>query len=142
MSKMLMGSRYFFSCYDDFDSTDIDEIEIVETDAFRYVRHLTGKGKCLFQLRKQESKEDYVNYALHSNLGMVVGKFLIPEFCEEIGFTIEDLPKVQPLIEKLDRNHKYEEIIFNSYIENGSFFLTDEQRERAYESYKKGRCKE
>jgi hypothetical protein len=137
-----MGSRYFFSCYDDFDSTDIDEIEIVETDAFRSIRHLSGQGKCLFQLRKQESKEDYINYALHSNLGMVVGKFLIPEFCEEIGFTIEDLPKVQPLIEKLDRNHKYEEIIFNSYIENGSFFLTDEQRERAYKSYREGRCKE
>ena len=141
MSKILIGSRYFFSCYDDFDSTDVDEIEIIETAAFRYSRHLTGKGKCLFQLKKQKSKDDYINYALSSNLGMVVGKFLIPEFCKEIGFTFEDLPKMQPLINQLDNNHKYEEIIFNSYIENGSFSLTNEQRERAYKSYKESRCK-
>ena len=70
---------------------------------------------------------------------MIVGKFLIPEFCEEIGMTIEDLPKLRPLIEKLDDGHKYEEIIFNSYIENGAFILTDEQRLKAYNSYKESR---
>ena len=139
MGKFLMGSQYFFSCYEDFNSKDIDEIEIIETRAFEYVRQLTGQGKCLFQLRKQEAVEDYINYALKSNLGMVVGKFLIPEFCEAIGFTINDLPKLKPLINKLDDKHKYEEIIFDSYIENGSFTLTNEQRERAYKSYKESR---
>jgi hypothetical protein len=29
VKKMLMGSRYFFSCYDDFVSKDIDEIAII-----------------------------------------------------------------------------------------------------------------
>ena len=139
MAKMLMGSTYFFSCYDDFHGGDIDEIEIIETNAFNYVRQLTGRGKCLFQLKKQNSKDDYIDYALQSTTGMIVGKFLIPEFCEEIGMTIEDLPRLKPLIDYLDNKHKYEEIIFNSYIQNGAFFLTDEQRRAAYDSYKESR---
>jgi hypothetical protein len=134
-----MGSQYFFSCYDDFCSKDIDEIEIVETNEFKYVRQLTGQGNCLFQLKKQETVDDYIDYALQTNLGMVVGKFLIPEFCEAIGLTINDLPKLKPLIDELDSKHKYEEIIFNSYIKNNSFTLTEEQRKEAYKSYKESR---
>lgn len=139
MSKMLMGSRYFFSCYDDFISHDIDEIEIIETNQFQWFKQLTGQGRCLFQFKKQQSKNDYINYALSSDLGMVVGKFLIPEFCQAIGMTVEDLPMLQPLINRLDEKHKYEEIIFNSYIKNNAFSLTDEQREEAYKSYKLSR---
>ena len=70
---------------------------------------------------------------------MVIGKFLVPEFCNEIGFSIEDLPKLTPLIEKLDKKHKYEEIIFNSYLQNGDFILSEEQREKAYFSYLESR---
>lgn len=139
MNKFLMGSQYFFSCYEDFNSKDIDEIEIIETNDFKYIRQLTGKGRCLFQLKKLNNVNDYIEYALQSNVGMVIGKFLIPEFCEAIGFTINDLPKVKILVDKLDDKHKYEEIIYNSYIENNSFTLTDKQRENAYKSYKESR---
>ena len=139
MSKFLMGSRYFFSCYDDFVSKDIDEIELVDTSDFNNIRQLTGQGKCLFQMKRHSSKEPYIEFALRSKTGMVIGKFLIPEFCEAIGFTVNDLPRLVPLIAKLDEQHKYEEIIFNSYIENSSFTLTDEQRSRAYKSYKESR---
>ena len=139
MSKFLMGSSYFFSCYDDFTSKDIDELELVESSDFKYIRQLTGKRKCLFQLKICPSKEGYIDYALQSNLGMVIGKFLIPEFCDTIGFTIDDLPRLRSLVDKLDEQHKYEEIIFDSYIENGSFTLTDEQRAKAYKSYKESR---
>ena len=141
MNKFLMGSQYFFSCYEDFNSKDIDEIEIIETNDFKYIRQLTGKGRCLFQLKKLNNVNDYIEYALQSNIGMVIGKFLIPEFCEAIGFTINDLPKLKILINQLDDKHKYEEIIYNSYIENNSFTLTDKQRENAYKSYKESRGK-
>lgn len=139
MSKFLMGSTYFFSEYPDFQSHDIDEIEIIETDNFKYMRHLAGQGKCLFQLKKLNTTEDYINIALKTNLGMAVGKFLIPEFCNEIGFTIEDLPKLKPLVDKLDTGHLYEKIIFESYIKNNSFTLSKEQRNLAYKSYKESR---
>ena len=141
MSKILMGSQYFFSCFDDFNSKDTDEIELVETSEFDHIRQLTGQGKCLFQLKKQPSKEVYIEDACKSKIGMVIGKFLVPEFCESIELTVADLPRLKVLVERLDDKHKYEEIIFNSYIENGSFTLTDEQRKIAYESYKESRGK-
>ena len=141
MNKILMGSQYFFSCYDDFESKDIDEVQIIETDEFSQVRQITGRGKCLFQMKKHNTKEDYIEWALKSNIGMVIGKFLIPEFCAEIDFTIDDLPRLEPLLSRLDDKHKYEEIIYNSYLQNNSFTLTSVQRERAYKSYKESRGK-
>lgn len=141
MSKFLMGSQYFFSCYEDFHSKDVDEIEIIDTNKFEQIRQLTGLGRCLFQLKRKNNVDDYISYALQSDLGMVVGKFLIPEFCEEIGLTISNLLQLQPLIDKLDDKHKYEEIIFNAYINNGSFTLTQSQRDEAYKSYKESRGK-
>lgn len=142
MPKLLIGSKYFFSCYDDFASKDTDELEIIDTNDFSHMRQLTGQGRCLFQLKRYSSKEEYIGWDVSSNVAMSVGKYLVPEFCAEIGFTIEDLPKVKPLIDKLDDKHRYEEIIYNSYIQNGSFMLTDEQRLRAYKSYKESRKNE
>lgn len=139
MNKILIGSRYFFSEYDDFNSKDIDELQIIDTNDFSQIRQITGQGKCLFQMKRHSSKEEYIDWALKSQLGMIVGKFLVPEFCFEIGFTIEDLPRLKPLIEKLDDKHKYEEIIYESYLKNGNFYLTDEQRQDAYSRYKEAR---
>ena len=136
MNKILIGSQYFFSCYDDFKSKDIDELQIIDTTEFAQMRQITGQGKCLFQMKKHPSTEDYINWALQSKLGMVIGKFLVPEFCAAINFSVEDLKRLSPLLPKLDDKHKYEEIIFNSYIENGVFTLTQEQRDLAYQSYK------
>lgn len=140
MNKFLIGSQYFFSCYPDFKSKDIDELQIIETNEFSQIRQITGQGRCLFQMKKHATKEDYIDWALKSQIGMVVGKFLVPEFCAAIGFTIEDLPRLKVLIDRLDDKHKYEEIIYNSYIENGLFTLTSDQRNRAYKSYKESRC--
>ena len=136
-----MGSQYFFHQYPDFNSKDIDEIEIIETNDFQNMRQLSGMGKCFFQLKKLNSVDDYINRALESRLGMVIGKFLVPEFCQEIGMSINDLPKLTPLLGLLDEQHEYERIIYNSYIENNSFTLTNAQRERAYKSYKESRGK-
>jgi hypothetical protein len=139
MSRHLTGSTYFFSCYPDFKSHDIDEVEIIETDQFKYQRHLCGQGRCLFQWKKRNSTEEYIQAVLEGSLGMAICNFLIPEFCEEIGFQITDLPKLQPLADRLDKRHEYLNIIFNSYIENNSFSLTEEQRQAAYQNYKESR---
>ena len=116
MNKFLIGSQYFFSSYPDFKSKDNDELEIIDTNEFKQMLQITGQGRCLFQLKRQASKDAYLDWALKSELGMVIGKFLIPEFNNAIGLSIKDLPKLQPLIAKLDEKHKYEEIIFNSYL--------------------------
>lgn len=137
--KYLMGSSYFFSCYEDFVPHDIDEIEIVETDKFQHKRQITGKGRCYFQLRKKDSYEDYLEWDISTNLGMNVGKWLVPEFCAAVGFPVEELFRLQPMIDILDDKHKYEEIIYNAYVTNNSFTLTDEQRLAAYNSYRAAR---
>lgn len=134
-----MGSRYFFSCYNDFNSKDMDEIELVEQGDFRYMRWLHSKNHCLFQFKVMPSTQHYIDYALKRGDGLVVGKFLIPEFCEAIGFTINDLPKLLPLIKKLDEKHLYEKVIYDSYIQNNGFFLKEDQRNLAYKSYKESR---
>ena len=138
-NKILIGSTYFFSCYDDFNSKDIDEIEIIDTNEFKQIRQITGQGRCLFQMKRHSSKAEYIDWALQCQLGMVIGKFLVPEFNAAIGLSVEDLKSLSPLIQKLDDKHKYEKIIFNSYIENGDFTLTKEQRDLAYQSYKETR---
>lgn len=135
---ILMGSNYFFRCYKDFKPHDIDYIDVVETNEFKEKRVIRGQGKDYFYL-KRKPKEQLIQDALKSELSMVVGKFLIPEFNEKIGFTIDDLPKVKPLIDKLDEKHAYEKIIYEAYLENGSFALTEEQRLKAYEKYKEAR---
>lgn len=137
---ILMGSNYFFSQYKDFKSTDIDKIDIVNTSDFKDKRIIRGQGKDYIFL-KRKPKEQLIQDALNSELAMVVGKFLIPEFNKQIGFTIEDLPKVQPLIDKLDDKHLYEKIIYDAYLENKEFILTQEQRDAAYASYKESRGK-
>lgn len=135
----LMGSSYFFSCYSDFKPHDIDKIEIIDTDKFQHKRQFTGGGRCFFQLKKKENFQEYIDYDTASGVGMNVGKYLIPEFCKEIGFTVKDLPKLQPMIDALDERHMYEKIIYEAYLDNGSFNLTAEQRLAAYNSYRKSR---
>jgi hypothetical protein len=135
-----MGSTYFFSSYSDFKSADVDKIDIIETTEFKEKRVIRGQGKDYFYLKKKP-KDELIKDALNSELAMVVGKFLIPEFNEKIGFTIEDLPKIQPLIDRLDDKHMYEKIIYESYLENKEFILTQKQRDAAYASYKESRGK-
>lgn len=138
-NKILIGSQYFFSCYDDFSSKDIDELIIIDTDEFKQMRQITGQGRCFFQLRRHDTVQEYIDWALQSKVGMVIGKFLIPEFVAQIGMNIEDLKQLAPLVDRLDDKHKYEKIIYDYYILNNDFYLTDEQRLVAYESYKESR---
>ena len=90
-------------------------------------------------LYRNINKDEFIKDALTSGVPMRAGKFLVPEFVEYIGFNIEDLKVLKPMFEQMDDKHKYETVIYDSYIENNSFTLTDAQRDRAYEEYKKTR---
>ena len=83
--------------------------------------------------------DEFVGYELKSKLPMEIGKFLVPEVNEYLGFTLEHLEKLKPVIDNIDEKHKYEQIIYDSYIQNKGFYLTDEQRRKAYEIYKESR---
>ena len=86
------------------------------------------------------SKDEFINVSLERDFGMELGKFLVPEFARELEMDIDDLERLRPLVEKLDEKHLYEKVIYDAYIENGCWLLTDEQRIEAYRIYKE--CKE
>ena len=140
MSLILIGSTYFFKSYPDFKPHDVDYIDIIDTNDFAEKRTIRGQGKDYILLRNKP-KQQLIADARKSKLPMVVGKFLIPEFNNKIGFTIEDLPQLQPLVDRLDEKHLYEKIIYEAYLVNGSFTLTNAQRDAAYESYRETRSK-
>lgn len=139
MNTFLVGSTYFFKNIEGFKSKDIDKVVLVDNPiGFKNVRQTSGCGTCLFEWRRMTADE-FVEFTLNTKLPMSVGKFLVKEFCEEIGFTFSHLKKLAPVIEKLDKKHEYEKIIFMSIIENNSWVLTEEQLEKAYEEYKSAR---
>ena len=139
MDRFLVGSQYFFKDIEGFTSKDIDYLELVANPSnFKYSYQITGKGKCLFKW-KRLSPIEFVDITLTFDLPMAIGKFLIPEFSKEIGFTIEHLKMLKPLVDKMDDKHAYEKVIYDAYIENNDFYLTDNQLQNSYNEYKKYR---
>lgn len=137
--RFKVGSQAFFSGYPDFYPKDIDWVEFEEhphlyKDKLQFRKK--DKSLCLFKWRKMSANE-FVEYTLNSSLPMEIGKFLVPEICEYLGFTLEHLKKLKPVIDKIDKKHEYEKVIFDSYIENEEFTLTQEQRDKAYSVYQK-----
>lgn len=136
MKTIIVGSTYFFKNIEGFKSKDIDRVVLVDNPVgFKNVRQTSGSGSCLFEWRRM-SADEFVSFTLNSKLPMSVGKFLVKEFCDEIGFTIEHLKKLAPQFDKLDDKHKYEKVLFDSILSNNSWQLTDEQLQAAYDMYK------
>lgn len=130
--RFRVGSSYFFG-----EGHDIDEVEFEEEPRlYRNVMQFrkNDRTRCLFKWRKM-SPDEFVEYTLNSKLPMEIGKFLVPEVVDYLGFTLDHLKQLAPVVEKLDKKHSYEKIIFDSYIENNGFYLTQEQRDRAYQEY-------
>ena len=135
--RFKVGSSYFFNKYPDFIPKDIDEVEFEENPKlYKNVMQFRkrDKSKCLFKWRKMTPNE-FIEYTLHSKLPMELGKFLVPEVVDYLGFTLDHLKQLAPVVEKLDKKHSYEKVIFDSYIENNGFYLTQEQRDKAYQIY-------
>ena len=136
---MLVGSNVIFIDIEGFTSKDTDILEFVDNPTdFKNVRQFKFPDKCVFQWRKM-SIDKLIDITLSRNFPMEIGKFLVPEFIKEFKLSIDDLKRLEPIIAKLDDKHKYEEVIYNSYIKNNDFTLTDEQLNEAYKIYLKYR---
>lgn len=137
--RFLVGSCYFFSRYPDFVPHDVDYIELVDSGPFKrqfYIRR--GDGKDIVLMKKIPLPE-MLKHDLDKGLPMYVIKYLVPEFSEAMGFSFGDLPKLQPKIDALDDKHLYIRTIYEAYLKNGSFTLTEDQRLEAYASYRSSR---
>lgn len=84
------------------------------------------------------SKKEFLEYELKhiQEIPMTINALLVPEVCKYKSITLDDLKEFEFAFKKMDERHKYLEVIYQSYIENGSFILTQEQRDEAYRIYK------
>ena len=136
---MLVGSNVFFKDIKGFRSKDIDILELVDNPTdFKYLRQFRFKDKCVFQWRNMPVDE-FIDAELLMNVPMSVCKFLCPEFIKLKGLTIEQLKRLQPLVDNMDEKHMYLKTIYDFYIANNDFTLTDEQLNDAYNIYLKYR---
>ena len=136
---MLVGSKAFFENIKGFRSKDTDILELVDNPAdFKYLRQFRFKDKCVFQGRNMPVDE-FIDAELMMNVPMSVCKFLCPEFIKLKGLTIEQLKRLQPLVDNMDEKHMYLKTIYDFYIANNEFTLTDEQLNDAYNIYLKYR---
>lgn len=132
-----VGSRRFFGGLKDYQSDSNAFVQVIDAPkGFSFVKETNLYGRHLFQWARLAPQE-YVEYALKKGAPEQIGKFLVPEFCSEIGFTLSDLRQLEPLLDKLDEEHKYYRLIYNAYMANGDFTLTDEQRQAAYEEWRR-----
>lgn len=136
---MLVGSNAFFKNIKGFKSKDIDILELIDNPVgFEYCRQFKFKDKCVFQWKNMDI-EDFINIELTYNTPMSICKFLVPEFVKFKCVTIEHLKKLQPLVDKMDDKHLYLKTIYDAYIFNNDFYLTDGQLDEAYKIYLKYR---
>lgn len=135
--EIIVGSSAFFGDFEDFIPDDEDTLILVDNPTdFNIHQQIRLNGNCIFKWKRMTSDE-FINYHKDLDLGLLLGKFLVPEFIEEIGLTINQLKELELLSTKLDKRHLYEKVIYDSYIENGDFILNDAQKLKAYNLYKK-----
>lgn len=140
--KYIVGSKYFFGNYPDYQSKDTDML-IIEGRPnpqfpYKHMMIIRGQGKDMFFYRKKTADE-FVDYTLELNVPMSIGKFLIKEFCEDFGITIDHLKRLKDLVDRMDEKHLYVQYIYNVIVENERWDLTDEERDEAYKLYQEAK---
>ena len=145
MKKIVIGSYPFFHTYPDYNSHDFDIIVFEQNPKgfkdFMNIRLFNQKSDTFYY--RDMDKDEFIQYELKKieKMPMSAGKFLVPELCQYKGITLEDLKLFESAFNNIDEGHKYEQIIYQSYLENNDFILTPEQRDKAYQVYKEARKK-
>lgn len=142
VKRFLIGSRAIFTAYKDFDdiTTDTDILIVVDDEdcPIEWDTKDVVSGMHYVYWRNLP-KDELLDYHMHSYFGTYIQKFLVPEYANWIGLTIDELKTLGRLINYLDEHHTYEKIVYDAYIENNAFYLKPEQLEAAYQEYKKAR---
>lgn len=141
-----IGSAPFFENYLDYVEHDTDYMLFVDEVGSKVIKiHITedGRREDYFYYKKGITKEELIARELEDckKKPCHAGKFLIPKVVEEFGITLEDLQLFEDSFNNLDDKHTYEKVIYDAYITNNDFVLTDEQRDEAYNDYKNKRQK-
>lgn len=140
VAKFLIGSRVFFEGMPKFQSKDYDWLYVMDSfGSIKSGRMIMHKDNADMILVPKMDKNWYLEDCINSDFGVSAGKMFVPEFAAYVGLTVNDLKRFEPYLTLLDDKHKYYKVIYDAYMQNGDFTLTDEQRNTAYEEYKKYR---
>lgn len=155
LSEFRVGSYPFFKDYPDYICHDIDKLRFVDKIDIKY-DDLCANRKYLVIRENEEdifiyekmTKEQYLNYIFcdmrmnnDNDLQYIYEDFslLCPDFIQYFNITIDDIRPLENNFKHKNDKHKYQKVIFDSYIENNGMYLTQEQLNKAYEEYKKYR---
>lgn len=136
--RITIGSRAFFNGMPNFQSKDTDILVFTDNPSgFTHYRQSSMSGRCTIEWA-MKSKEGFIAYAMREKAdGLEFGKFLVSEFAKELELTIADLSMLYSHFKnRIDDKHKYQHAIYDAYVTNGDFTLTDVQRAAAYDSYR------
>lgn len=143
MKRIITGSRAFFSGMEGFKPKDCDVIVIVNNKEvpFKWMRQTSNGSVDVFEIVRHP-KAKLISHAVDKAQPMAIARFLTPAFAKEIGLHPSDLPALRPMRENLDTKHEYLGVIYDAYVSNSSFELTDDQRQAAFDVYLKCRTNE
>lgn len=133
-----VGSCAFFGKIIGFESKDKDYVHLMDgwfLNQCGVAVKIDGCDRFLYPNKGLALIDD----CLKQDDPLTAGKFLVPEFCEYIGATLDDIKRLKPLFERIDEKHRYETFIYECYVKNNGLWLTEEQRLKAYEIYKTAR---
>ena len=140
--KILVGSKVFFNNYDDFKSHDTDYILFENhPNLYKTFAVLRGKNTDIFAYN-EISKKAFLEFShKHCKTStLAIGTLIVPELLNYMKITFDEFKEFKYAADKVnDGKHNYVKLIYYSYLENGGFYLTQEQRDKAYEEYKKYR---
>lgn len=129
----------------DYQGHDYDTLMILDKwpEYVEDTRFSCRKEKSDLFFLKEQNKEQYINEILQiseQTYASRVCHFMVPEFVNHIGLTIEDLKRVESVVRLLENTrHKWYCVIYDAYIKNNGFYLTEEQKQEAYNVYKTAR---
>lgn len=136
--EYLTGSRAFFDGMDGFEPHDTDVV-VFKPKQWPFVVQCRKGDRTVFSLQGDTAAAILGHLESHPEPAMQVCMLLVPEIAERVGMTVEDLPRVQHLIDALDERHKYLAVIYGAYVKNKAFKLYKYQRAEAFKVYKQNR---
>jgi hypothetical protein len=140
LKRIEVGSKAFFSSFDDFKPKDGDVMIIMDNPPRGKTYQVIRMRNTDYFIYKKMSKNDFIHFCITmKQQPMRAGMFLVPEFVEAMGVTIDDLVLLQNVFYHIDDKHSYEKLIYDYYIKNNGFYLTEEQLKAAYDEYKSKR---
>lgn len=140
--RYLTGSRAFFDGMDGFNPHDTDVVDFNPKMHHAVSQINNEEGVTVFRF-KMDKAADIIDFFIQwPNPASQVCLLLVPDIAERVGMTVEDLPRLRPLIDALDERHKYIADIYEAYVKNNAFKLYKYQREKAFKTYLAARKKE